>query len=178
MGEPIEGLIPLLKLIVGERTGASQSHMFEDLLQEATIAAWTRLNEGHSRQIAAHKARQRTVDLLRGGRMLGSQDKHGGRPNADHRTVSLVTVADDGSEEYILEPSDTRFIEWQDREASWDALRPALLTLTERQRQAVYLTYWEGLTAAEAAREMGITRQAVQQNLARALGLLRESLVV
>lgn len=172
----IQDIVPLLKLKVGQYTGASQRHLYDDLLQEATIAAWMRLEEGHSRQIAVHKAKQRTVDLLRGSRMLGSQDEHGGRTNTDHRSVSLVLPGADGEDEYLVEPEDNTFAEYQERTALADELRPALDALTERQRYIIQRVYWEGATRQEIADEFGISHQAVSSSLAKAMKTLRQKI--
>lgn len=46
--------------------------------------------------------------------------------------------------------------------------------LTERQRQCLILHHEEDMSLAEIAEELGVSRQAVHDNLQRALALLEE----
>ena len=57
-----------------------------------------------------------------------------------------------------------------------EALDEALTRLPTRQRQAVELVYFRGLDREAAGLEMGVTRQAVQNLLAKALVNLREGM--
>lgn len=62
-----------------------------------------------------------------------------------------------------------------DSSAAADA-RSALKTLSVRQRTAVFLTYWCGLTPAEVARVLDTSEGTVRKQLARARTRLREVL--
>lgn len=51
-----------------------------------------------------------------------------------------------------------------------------LSSLTRQQREVVDLVYWEGLSQAEAARVLGVSRAAVSQRLSNAHEIGREHL--
>ena len=53
------------------------------------------------------------------------------------------------------------------------ALQEALVTLSDREREAIMLTYWESLDAAEVGHALGASRSAVWTLLTRARGKLR-----
>lgn len=57
-----------------------------------------------------------------------------------------------------------------------DTLIRAVLALPIKQRQAVVLHYYQGLTVQEAAQAMGISRRAAHDRLAKAQKLLRKEL--
>ncbi len=63
-----------------------------------------------------------------------------------------------------------------DRRAGDDALRAALRALTVRERQAVYLRYFEDQSFAETARIMRTPQVTVRVIVHRALGKLRREL--
>lgn len=56
------------------------------------------------------------------------------------------------------------------------ALEEAIRTLSGREREAIYLTYWEGLDAAAAAVVLGASTTAVTVLLSRARSRLRAQL--
>jgi RNA polymerase sigma factor (sigma-70 family) len=56
------------------------------------------------------------------------------------------------------------------------ALHAALASLTPRDREAVMLTYWEGLSAEDVAAVLGMTKAAVWTALSRARAHLRAHL--
>ena len=56
------------------------------------------------------------------------------------------------------------------------ALQEALRTLPDREREAILLTYWEGLDATEVAHALGASRSAMWTLLTRARGKLRGQL--
>lgn len=57
-----------------------------------------------------------------------------------------------------------------------DTLARAVLALPDKQRQAVVLHYYQGLTVQEAAQAMGISRRAGHDRLAKAQRALKEAL--
>ena len=57
-----------------------------------------------------------------------------------------------------------------------DTLVQAVLALPIKQRQAVVLHYYQGLTVQEAAQAMGISRRAAHDRLAKAQQVLRKEL--
>lgn len=52
----------------------------------------------------------------------------------------------------------------------------AIAKLSIKQRAAVYLTYWEGMTPTEVANTLGVSDGSVRRHLARARAHLREAL--
>jgi RNA polymerase sigma factor (sigma-70 family) len=56
-------------------------------------------------------------------------------------------------------------------------VRHALMTLTELDREALLLTYWERLSAAEAAVVMGCSEQAAWKRISRARTAVRTALI-
>lgn len=54
-------------------------------------------------------------------------------------------------------------------------IRRAVAQLSVRQRAVVYLTYWEDLTAPQAAEVLGITADSVRRHLSRARDRLRKA---
>ncbi|MBN2414836.1 RNA polymerase sigma factor [bacterium] len=60
-----------------------------------------------------------------------------------------------------------------DNEKMHRSIRHALTHLTENQRAAVILTYFHGLSSAEAGEVMGISANTVRTHLLRALSRLR-----
>lgn len=160
----LDELYYLLYQIAGERT-AHRPGLFEDALQEALIAAWLRLDEGKSIGIAVHNAKQAVVDLLRGGRMTGSQQA--GIPiGAHHRALPLVVPGGSDSDEYLIEPADPAATDAFDEVDSIDVLRGLLEPLSDDQRSLV-LSRLAGATTREIASEQGVSHQAISLRLKR-----------
>lgn len=63
-----------------------------------------------------------------------------------------------------------------DRELVLQELERALLTLTGRQREALRLQYFEGLSRAEIAQRMGTTQRTVKRILIKSYERLRQEL--
>jgi RNA polymerase sigma-70 factor (ECF subfamily) len=63
-----------------------------------------------------------------------------------------------------------------DERAGEEAIRTALYSLRLRERQAIYLRYFEDLSFAETARIMGARQVAVRVMVHRALGRLRREI--
>lgn len=59
-----------------------------------------------------------------------------------------------------------------------EQLQKALTTLTARQREAVFLRFYEGLPYEEVASVLNITTKATYKIMARALAQLKENLVL
>lgn len=72
-------------------------------------------------------------------------------------------------------PDAPAFGDLADAQASQDAVVKALRGLTARERAAVVLRYFEDLTEAQIAAELGIAVGTVKSTLFRALGKLRVS---
>ncbi|MDH3717634.1 MAG: sigma-70 family RNA polymerase sigma factor, partial [Planctomycetota bacterium] len=63
-----------------------------------------------------------------------------------------------------------------DKSEMCDVVRAAVATLNERQRMAVLLSKFEGMSYADIAEVMQVSPQAVKSLLSRARGALREAL--
>ncbi len=57
-----------------------------------------------------------------------------------------------------------------------EAIEKACLTLKPKNREIFFLNKFEGLTYEEIANHLNISKRAVEDNIARALKLLREQL--
>ncbi len=57
-----------------------------------------------------------------------------------------------------------------------EALPHALEELTERQREVVMLYYWEQMTQEEIAYRLGVTQQAIDKHLSRAINNLQKNI--
>lgn len=159
--ETLTEIDPLLRLIARERVGA-QTWLYDDAVQEARIAAWTRLSEGFSIGIAVFKAKQAVIDVCVGSRMTGSK----ARNVPITRTVGLVQQAPDGGDEYLVEPEDIAAADAFDEVVDSAALDWLLSPLTDEQRSLVHMRL-DDLTTREIASELGITHQAVSYRLAK-----------
>ena len=54
-------------------------------------------------------------------------------------------------------------------------LKTALASLTDRQREAIFLKFYEGLSYEEVSAIMNISTKATYKIMARALGMLKEN---
>jgi RNA polymerase sigma factor (sigma-70 family) len=70
-------------------------------------------------------------------------------------------------------------LEVKEQDAEWQQrIQAALNTLTPRQREAIFLRFYEGLSYEEVARIMGISTKATYKVMARSLASLKERLAV
>ncbi|WP_417465610.1 sigma-70 family RNA polymerase sigma factor [Kordiimonas sp.] len=130
----------------------------EDLVQEAFVKLWT-----HARKFDADKARFTTwFHRVVVNRCL--DEKRRKKPEAL-------------PEEYD-QPDDSPSVEHDMIEADGNAsVARALETLSGRQRMAITLSYFDGLSNAEAADVMKLNLKAYESLLVRARGKLREILI-
>lgn len=130
----------------------------EDLVQEAFVKLWT-----HARKFDADKARFTTwFHRVVVNRCL--DEKRRKKPEAL-------------PEEYD-QPDDSPSVEHEMIEADGNAsVARALETLSGRQRMAITLSYFDGLSNAEAADVMELNLKAYESLLVRARGKLREILI-
>ncbi len=130
----------------------------EDLVQEAFVKLWT-----HARKFDADKARFTTwFHRVVVNRCL--DEKRRKKPEAL-------------PEEYD-QPDDSPSVEHEMIEADGNAsVARALETLSGRQRMAITLSYFDGLSNAEAADVMKLNLKAYESLLVRARGKLREILI-
>ena len=148
-------MLRLASRLVGDRSRA------EDIVQEAFTRAWTKApgwrstTEGGTGQFTTWLTRIAMNLAIDSGR----------------RVVPLGLEAAENIA--AKEPAADRQIELSERQA---AVIKAVTALPERQRTAIILTYYEGLSNAEAARILETTVGALELLLVRARRSLRESL--
>lgn len=144
----------------------------DELISEGCLALSTR-NPG-TEALAVKVARDAMIDAIRRnevrqrGRQYpnardsrdGGDDEQGGSPSPEDALERLVYAG---------------FIPRPDRDGDlWDQIN----ALPERQREAVFLTYWGGLSDTEAAVRLGVSRQSVDALLKRAQKKLREDVAM
>jgi len=81
------------------------------------------------------------------------------RPDSDHRILCTPHIELFGAPLWSPEPPDPR------REARREAVREALELLTFKQRQAVELFFFEGLSQGDIARRLGVSQQVISRRL-------------
>lgn len=128
----------------------------QDIVQEAFARCWASPNTP-SKEADFHRWLYRVIANL-------ARDHH--RQRARFRNLALPTP----------EPSDP--IEQLDRRSEDQELLSALRTLSLRERQAIYLRYFEDQSFADTARIMGSPQVSVRVLVHRALGKLRHRLLV
>lgn len=128
---------------------AGDQQVAEDIAADTFELAWVRLQEG------------REVDrpwlFVTASFKLGDHYKRGTRKAAAEAALARLVEEPDAPMTAL------------DRLAVHDALR----TLNDREREAVMLTYWDGLSAAEAAAVLRCSVSAVWVALSRARTKLR-----
>lgn len=83
-----------------------------------------------------------------------------------------------GEEHFVEEPQfsiDHFIIKKEQDDEIQNGLKSAIAGLTDRQREAIFLKFYEGLSYAEVASIMNISTKATYKIMARALGLLKEN---
>lgn len=132
----------------------------EDVVQEAFAAAWTKIGEGV--EIEAFKPYM--YRAVRNGVLMRERGKHESLSLDSPDAMSLAD--DDGA------VSDAA-VELSERDARlWSAVD----ALPERCRQVLLACKRDGLSYAETASELGISVKTVENQMTKALRILRESL--
>jgi len=81
------------------------------------------------------------------------------RPDSDHRILCTPHIEIFHEALWAAEPLDPR------RERRRSAVREALGQLTPKQRQAVELFFFEGLSQGDIARRLGVSQQVISKRL-------------
>lgn len=126
----------------------------QDLVQEAFVKVWASANTP-SREVEFRRYLYRTIANL----------AHNYRRQQVQAALHPVTTP------LLADPIDE-----VDRRASDNLVRAALRGLGVRERQAVYLRYYEDLSFAETAHIMGAPQVTIRVIVHRALGKLRSQL--
>lgn len=142
------------------RKFTSDVALLEDTLQEALLAVWT----GRDR---LHRVEKPHTYLLSSFRyILFNKLRRSQR-------VRHLTETDSGEPDFGMEQLLIR----QDIESGVrQRLEQALQTLTARQREAIFLRFYEGLSYEEVAEVMGISVKAAYKLMSRALLQLKGTL--
>jgi len=135
----------------------------EDALQEALLAVWT----GRERLPQIDKPHTYLISTFR--YILFKKLRR------DQKVVRLTAVATDdaGEPEFGI---DQLLIRRDTESALRDRLQQALQTLTSRQREAIFLRFYEGLSYEEVAAILGISVKATYKLMSRSLLQLKETL--
>jgi len=142
------GLVRLAYLMVGDTTLA------EDIVQDALVAVhqrWGRLRDSHA---ALGYVRRTVINSARSAlRHRGVVERYVQRTGADEATESAEHLA--------LE------------HVQHEEMLAALSQLSDKQREVLILRYYSGLSEAEIADTLDISRGAVKTHAHRGLGRLR-----
>lgn len=136
----------------------SDRHAAEDLVQDVFLEAWRKSAEYDPARASVRtwlilRARSRALDRL----MSASA----------RRTVSMEDVT-------VPEPAASGT--GMDNRADADRVHLALADLSAEQRQVLELTFFQGLSSGEIARQVGVPVGTVKSRLRAALGGLRAAL--
>ena len=141
------GLVRLAKVMLGDQSIA------EDVVQDAFV--------GMYRRWASLQDREKALGYLRMSVLNGCRTAHRNRTRRD-RALRLTPDADG-----IASAEESALIGEANRE-----VLAALRALPARQREAVVLRHYLGLTEEEAARAMKITRGTIKSATSRGLSTL------
>lgn len=142
------------------RKFTSDTALLEDGLQEALMTVWT----GRDR---LKTLRTPHTYLFNSFRFILF------RKIRQAKKLSPYTDADDGEPEFGIEQV---LILQETETAVRQRLEEALRALTGRQREAIFLRFYEGLSYEEVADVLGISVKATYKIMARALLQLKEAL--
>jgi RNA polymerase sigma-70 factor (ECF subfamily) len=134
----------------------------QDVAQDVFMKVWRTPHKFDSRrgELGSYlrlMARSRALDLWREGQAAGRASER----------LKLVVSRDEGRVE-------ERPAAMADRESERSAVRDALGTLPERQREAVVLAYWGGLTADQIARRSNVPLGTAKSRIRLGLAKLRD----
>lgn len=141
------GLVKLAKVMLGDQSTA------EDVVQDAFV--------GMYRKWASMQDRGKALGYLRASVLNGCRTAHRNRTRRD-RALLLAPSADG-----IVSAEESALVGEANRE-----VLAALRALPARQREAVVLRHYLGLTEEEAAQAMRITRGTVKSATSRGLSTL------
>lgn len=131
-------------------------HDADDALQEVFLAAYRPWQAGKVDDLGPYLRRSLTNRITSRGRHISVVGRHEQRRQGDGRGTPLV---DDQATDHV-------------------ALQRALDQLPTRQRAAVILRYYEGLSIAETAAALGVTDGTVKSQVSDALHRLRHVMEV
>ena len=135
-------------------------HLIEDAIDEVFIMIWT-----HRQNISKIKSPQSYIFSSFRNQVFKSLK--------EHRTQQLDKVVDKPEIEFFI---DNILIKKETDANLQHRIQAALQQLTNRQKEAIFLRFYEGLTYNEVAEIMNISIKATYKIVARALQGLKEIL--
>jgi RNA polymerase sigma factor (sigma-70 family) len=134
--------------------------VIEDSIQEVFLDLWqnrTRINATNSVKNYLFKSlRNNVIQYYRYQQRFSGEDEH----------EQTAVLPDEWNIEYEL-------IERETLNELADQIKTQLSLLPEREREALYLRYYENLSVSEISEIMGVNRQSVSNFLQKALSKLR-----
>lgn len=172
--DDVRGFYPAAVVTVARSRLGSASD-FDDLVQEGVIAAWLATKDGDRRDPATYGrvALRHRVSRMMTGRLpyVGGEAPGSKRTHDLSRKVDRLAPLDEAAEREDRTVDDF---------ASADlasTVHAAVRELEERDRLAVYLMFWEGLTIEETAPRVGLTFLGLRNRWSRIIRpALRETL--
>jgi RNA polymerase sigma-70 factor (sigma-E family) len=143
------GLVKLAKVMLGDQS------MAEDVVQDAFV--------GMYRKWASMQDRDKALGYLRTSVLNGCRTAHRNRTRRDR----ALLLAPDADADGIVSAEESALVGEANRE-----VLAALRALPARQREAVVLRHYLGLTEEQAAQTMKITRGTVKSATSRGLSTL------
>jgi len=126
---------------------ADHPDLWDDLTQEAMIAAWQEVEKGSPAAFAVRSARLRVLNVL-GGKPLTGEPRHPGREDAHDSAVGLVATSADGEEYLRVDPPDAATADALARvedDPRFERVREAVAGLNQTEREYVFLRFWCGM---------------------------------
>lgn len=142
----------------------------EDAAQEALIAAWQALAAGKAPGLVRADMRRAAINVDRGRSMTGSRRPPGANGVDTHQRYGtpLVATTEDG-EEYLVADDPADLLEGVEMAYHRGELADALSSLTPRDREYVAARFWRGMSDPEIAKELGVSRTALQSRWSRTI---------
>lgn len=170
MNERVAELEPLLLFMAVER--GLRGPDVDDAVQEALTRAWIRLEQGYSKGIAIHAARQALADFKKGTPSTGNDGRRGDG-HVKLKPVPIVRTSA-ANEEYLDEPAEEE--PGYERTMELWSFERLLHPLGDRQRRLLWMRHVWVMSQGEIAAALGITPQAVSKQLAVAHRRIKEAL--
>lgn len=133
-------------------------YLLEDSIQEVFLDAW--------------KRRQRSVQIHSVNSYYFSSFRYILFKKIQHATNTATYEDQSGEPEFNIEQ---RLIALETTNEQYLKVQQALQALTSRQREAIFLRFYEGLSFEEVAEVMNITVKATYKIMARSLAVLKDN---
>ncbi len=136
--------------------------LVEDAIQDVFVDLWRRREYlSEIEQVKSYLLRALRNQLLR---------------NTRHDIIEAAEDIDDFLDYLSTLSSEQQSIDHETRVSRSRSIQNALANLSHRQREAVHLRFYQGLSLDEAAEVMGIPKQVVKNLLSKSYAVLRVTL--